>query len=104
MILQDFTGVPAIVDLAALRDAAGELGIDPSRINPRVPADLVIDHSVQVDACGSPEALERNVAALEGARHGFAFSSGVGATDAILKLFSAGDHLVVGHDDDPLGI
>ncbi len=62
VVLQDFTGVPAVVDLAALRDAAKELGIDPERINPQVPADLVIDHSVQVDAWGSAEALERNVA------------------------------------------
>ena len=62
VVLQDFTGVPAVVDLAALRDAARELGIDPERINPQVPADLVIDHSVQVDSWGSTEALERNVA------------------------------------------
>ena len=62
VVLQDFTGVPAVVDLAALRDAAAELGIDPERINPQVPADLVIDHSVQIDAWGESGALERNVA------------------------------------------
>lgn len=62
VVLQDFTGVPAVVDLAALRDAARELGIDPERINPQVPADLVIDHSVQVDRWATPEALEQNVA------------------------------------------
>ena len=62
VVLQDFTGVPAVVDLAALRDAATELGIDPQRINPQVPADLVIDHSVQVDRWGTREALEENVA------------------------------------------
>jgi len=68
VILQDFTGVPAIVDLAALRDAARELGIDPARINPHVPADLVIDHSVQVDRWATAEALEQNVS-LEYARN-----------------------------------
>jgi aconitate hydratase len=62
VVLQDFTGVPAVVDLAALRDAAVELGIDPARINPLVPADLVIDHSVQVDRWATAEALEQNVA------------------------------------------
>ena len=53
VILQDFTGVPCVVDLAAMRDAIAEMGGDPSRINPLVPADLVIDHSVQVDQFGS---------------------------------------------------
>ncbi len=60
VILQDFTGVPAVVDLAALRAAMHRLGGDPKRINPLVPVDLVIDHSVQVDSFGSPESLERN--------------------------------------------
>ena len=60
VILQDFTGVPAIVDLAAMRSAMQRLGGDPARINPSVPVDLVIDHSVQVDFFGSPQALERN--------------------------------------------
>ena len=60
VLLQDFTGVPAVVDLAAMRDALAELGGDPKRINPLVPVDLVIDHSVQVDAFGSPDALEIN--------------------------------------------
>ncbi len=60
VLLQDFTGVPAVVDLAAMRDAMAELGGDPRRINPLRPAELVIDHSVQVDAWGSPEALELN--------------------------------------------
>jgi len=62
ILMQDFTGVPAIVDLAAMRDAIVELGGDPSRVNPLVPAELVIDHSVQVDVAGTPDALERNVA------------------------------------------
>jgi aconitate hydratase len=57
VILQDFTGVPAVVDLAALRSAVARSGGDPERINPRVPVDLVIDHSVQVDAFGSLAAL-----------------------------------------------
>ncbi|HEV3001911.1 MAG TPA: aconitate hydratase [Solirubrobacteraceae bacterium] len=62
VIMQDFTGVPAVVDLAAMRDAmADELGSDGARINPLVPAELVIDHSVQVDFFGTRDAFERNV-------------------------------------------
>jgi aconitate hydratase len=60
VILQDFTGVPAVVDLAALRSAMARLGGDPAKINPRVPVDLVIDHSVQVDRFGSQFALMYN--------------------------------------------
>ncbi|HWQ27807.1 MAG TPA: aconitase family protein, partial [Dehalococcoidia bacterium] len=60
VLLQDFTGVPAIVDLAAMRDAMRDLGGDPRRINPLQPVDLVIDHSVQVDVFGSPEAFREN--------------------------------------------
>lgn len=60
VILQDFTGVPAIVDLASMREAVVKLGGDPAMINPEVPVDLVIDHSVQVDAYASPEALSIN--------------------------------------------
>ncbi len=60
VVLQDFTGVPCLVDLAALRSAIVRAGGDPKRINPLVPCDLVIDHSVQVDAFGSPEALAIN--------------------------------------------
>ena len=62
VILQDFTGVPAVVDLAAMRDAMAALGGDPERINPLVPADLVIDHSVQVDRFRAPDAYAFNVA------------------------------------------
>ncbi|MEK9730497.1 MAG: aconitate hydratase AcnA [Candidatus Poseidoniales archaeon] len=62
VILQDFTGVPAVVDLAALRDAMVELGGDPSKVNPQVPVDLVIDHSVQVDVSGAnDDALALNL-------------------------------------------
>jgi aconitate hydratase len=62
VVMQDFTGVPAIVDLAAMRDAmADELGGDPAKINPQVPAELVIDHSVQVDVFGTSDAFARNV-------------------------------------------
>jgi aconitate hydratase len=61
VILQDFTGVPAIVDLAVMRDAMADLGGDPGRVNPLVPADLVIDHSVQVDMYRSPQAFLFNV-------------------------------------------
>ncbi len=60
VVMQDFTGVPAVVDLAAMRDAMKELGGDPDKINPLVPAELVIDHSVQVDAFGTPKAFQRN--------------------------------------------
>jgi aconitate hydratase len=60
VVMQDFTGVPAIVDLAAMRDAMAELGGDPSRINPLVPAELVIDHSVQVDVYGTRDAFRIN--------------------------------------------
>ena len=62
VILQDFTGVPAVVDIAALRDAMVEMGGDPERVNPQVPVDLVVDHSVQVDVSGLfPDARERNL-------------------------------------------
>jgi aconitate hydratase len=60
VLMQDFTGVPAIVDLAAMREAMARMGKDPGRINPLVPVDLVIDHSVQVDFFASPDALVRN--------------------------------------------
>ncbi|HUE25651.1 MAG TPA: aconitate hydratase AcnA, partial [Solirubrobacteraceae bacterium] len=60
VLMQDFTGVPAIVDLAAMRDAIVGLSGDPGKINPLVPAELVIDHSVQVDVFGTPRAFERN--------------------------------------------
>ena len=60
VILQDFTGVPSLVDLAALRSAMARMGGDPQRINPTVPVDLVIDHSVQVDVFASSEAIVRN--------------------------------------------
>jgi len=69
VLLQDFTGVPAIVDLAAMREAMETLGGDPARINPLLPAELVIDHSVQVDEFGTPSALGRN-AELEFQRNG----------------------------------
>ncbi len=62
VLMQDFTGVPAVVDLAALRDAMATLGGDPARINPQVPVHLVIDHSVMVDEFGTPKAFEQNVA------------------------------------------
>ncbi len=61
VLMQDFTGVPAVVDLAAMRDAMKGLGGDPSKINPLVPVDLVIDHSVQVDFFGSADAFKKNV-------------------------------------------
>ena len=61
VLLQDFTGVPAVVDLAVMRDAMAAMGGDPARVNPLVPADLVIDHSVQIDRFGTPGAFAFNV-------------------------------------------
>jgi aconitate hydratase len=61
ILLQDFTGVPAVVDLAAMRDALSGLGGDPRKVNPLVPVDLVIDHSVMVDFSGTASALQKNV-------------------------------------------
>ena len=61
VLMQDFTGVPAVVDLAAMRDAMVALGGDPKKINPLVPVDLVIDHSVMIDYFGTPDAFEKNV-------------------------------------------
>jgi aconitate hydratase len=69
VLMQDFTGVPAVVDLAAMRDGMTVLGGDPRKINPLVPVDLVIDHSVIVDEFGTPQAFARNVE-LEYARNG----------------------------------
>ncbi|MEC3852363.1 aconitate hydratase AcnA [Paenarthrobacter ureafaciens] len=61
VIMQDFTGVPCVVDLATMREAVKELGGDPKRVNPLAPAEMVIDHSVQIDAFGNAGALERNM-------------------------------------------
>jgi len=69
VLMQDFTGVPAVVDLAAMRDATRKLGADPQKINPLVPVDLVIDHSVMVDSFGTPSAFQSNVE-LEYQRNG----------------------------------
>ncbi|MCB9992157.1 MAG: aconitate hydratase AcnA [Hyphomicrobiaceae bacterium] len=69
VLMQDFTGVPAVVDLAAMRDATKALGADPQKINPLVPVDLVIDHSVMVDTFGTASAFTRNVE-LEYERNG----------------------------------
>jgi aconitate hydratase len=68
VVMQDFTGVPAVVDLATMREAVRDLGGDPARINPLAPAELVIDHSVIADLFGTPDAFERNVE-LEYARN-----------------------------------
>jgi len=62
VLMQDFTGVPAVVDLAGMRDAVKDLGGDPMMINPLVPVDLIVDHSVQVDYYGTKDSLEKNVA------------------------------------------
>jgi aconitate hydratase len=73
VLLQDFTGVPAVVDLAAMRDGIARLGGDATKVNPLQPVELVIDHSVQVDYFGRPDAAERN-AALEFGRNGERYS------------------------------
>jgi aconitate hydratase len=74
VLMQDFTGVPAVVDLAAMRDAMAEMDGDPAKINPLVPAELVIDHSVQVDAFGTPQAFRVNAEReLERNRERYAF-------------------------------
>jgi len=73
VVLQDFTGVPCVVDLAAMRDAMVKLGGDPKKINPLAPAELVIDHSVQVDDYGTAAALEQNVE-IEFQRNGERYS------------------------------
>jgi aconitate hydratase len=62
VLMQDFTGIPAVVDLAAMRDAVRDLGGDPAKINPLVPVELIVDHSVQIDAYGTPDCLHQNVA------------------------------------------
>src|SRR5512143_2641231 len=61
IVLQDFTGVPLLVDLAAMRSAVARLGKQPKIVEPLVPVDLVVDHSVQVDFYGTPQALSRNL-------------------------------------------
>ena len=61
VLMQDFTGVPAVVDLAAIRSAVARAGGDPSRVNPHVPVDLIIDHSVQVDLFRTEGAYEANI-------------------------------------------
>ena len=74
VLLQDFTGVPALADLAAMRDAVARLGGAAERIDPQIPAELVIDHSVQVDAFGAPDAFARNTAfEMERNRERYAF-------------------------------
>src|ERR1043166_3099022 len=69
VLMQDFTGVPAVVDLAAMRDAMKKLGQDPKKINPLAPVDLVIDHSVMVDFFANSKAFKQNVA-MEYGRNG----------------------------------
>ncbi|GAB3189572.1 aconitate hydratase AcnA [Nesterenkonia suensis] len=61
VLMQDFTGVPCVVDLATMREAVADLGGDPNRINPLAPAEMVIDHSVQIDSFGNSDAIERNM-------------------------------------------
>src|SRR5690606_3693345 len=61
VVMQDFTGVPCVVDLATMREAVAELGGDPDKVNPLAPAELVIDHSVIIDVFGRADAFERNV-------------------------------------------
>ena len=98
VLLQDFTGVPAIVDLAAMRDAAQRLYGDCSKINPLIPAELVIDHSVQVDVFGSPDAVSRNAGIRLPAEFRTVCIPEVGAE--MLSQFQRG---AAGHRDLPPG-
>lgn len=78
VILQDFTGVPLVVDLAAMRDAVAGAKRDPSRVEPRVPVDLVIDHSVQVDRIHAPDSFQHNLQLeFERNQERYAFLNGV---------------------------
>ena len=79
VLMQDFTGVPAIVDLAAMRDAVVDLGGDPDRVDPAIPVDLVIDHSIVVDVAGVPDAFARNADARVRAQRGALHVPPVGA-------------------------
>ncbi len=82
--MQDFTGVPCIVDLATMREAVGDLGGNPDQVNPLAPAELVIDHSVIIDVFGSADAFERNVEieySRNGERYQFLRWGGQGAFD-----------------------
>ena len=95
VLMQDFTGVPAIVDLAAMRDAMGDLGGDPTRINPLAPAELVIDHSVVADVAGRPDAFVRNVELeLERNRERYAFLRWGQQAFADLKVVPPGTGIV----------
>jgi len=85
VLLQDFTGVPLIADLAAMRSAMARLGMDPTRVQPRVPVDLVVDHSVQVDAFATADALHRNLE-LELDRNGARYEFLKWGTHAFSKL------------------
>src|ERR687889_594207 len=94
VVLQDFTGVPCVVDLAAMRDAMADLGGDPAKINPLVPVELVIDHSVQVDVFGTRDAFrinaekefERNKERYAFLRWGQTAFEGATATDLVLTV------------------
>ena len=95
VILQDFTGVPCVVDLAAMRDAMVALGGDPSKINPQIPVDLVIDHSVQVDVAGTPEALKANAELeMQRNRERFAFLKWGSTAFENLKIVPPGSGIV----------
>eukprot|EP00672_Neobodo_designis_P028023 CAMPEP_0174832676 /NCGR_PEP_ID=MMETSP1114-20130205/3795_1 /TAXON_ID=312471 /ORGANISM="Neobodo designis, Strain CCAP 1951/1" /LENGTH=895 /DNA_ID=CAMNT_0016066539 /DNA_START=36 /DNA_END=2723 /DNA_ORIENTATION=- len=95
VILQDFTGVPCVVDLAAMRDAMVDLGGDPSKINPQIPVDLVIDHSVQVDVAGSPDALQKNAELeMQRNRERFAFLKWGSTAFENLKIVPPGSGIV----------
>ena len=80
VLMQDFTGVPAVVDLAAMRDGIVALGGDPDKINPLNPVDLVIDHSVMIDEFGNPRAFQMNVGPGIRAQHGALHVPEVGAS------------------------
>ena len=119
VILQDFTGVPVVVDLAAMRSAMQRLGGDPDKINPLIPVDLVIDHSVQVDRFDSPDALEINVELefsrnreryeflhwAQGAFNNFrAVPPGVGIVHQVNLEYLAGGVFLHPHEEGPIAV
>ncbi|MEL9990110.1 MAG: aconitate hydratase AcnA [Thermoproteus sp.] len=95
VVMQDYTGVPAVVDLATMRDIVAKMGKDPSIINPQVPVDLIIDHSVQIDFWGSREALSRNIALeIERNRERYRFLKWAQQAFRNLRIFPPGTGII----------
>ena len=101
ILMQDFTGVPAVVDLAVMRDAVAEMGGDPARINPHIPVDLVIDHSIIADVVSVPNAFLKNAELeFERNRERYLFLRwGQQAFDNLQREFLAGERSERRHSD-----